>query len=99
ALRGPGDQGAPVLAMMRMMRLSTGCSGRRGKRLGTLRGRRFVPNQVTGKAGVRPACPELVPHSARSVKPLDIHTLHSACCYGLLVISIKRNALNGGQLS
>ncbi len=40
-----------------------------------------------------------IPGPDRSVNDLDIHSLHSAYCYGLLMISIKRNSYNGGQVS
>jgi hypothetical protein len=44
-------------------------------------------------------CQTFIPGLVRSVNDLDIHSLHSAYCYGLLMISSKRNSYNGGQLS
>jgi len=45
------------------------------------------------------SCQAFIPRADRSVNDLDIHSVHSAYCYGLLMISIKRNSYNGGQLS
>ena len=81
------------------MRLSTGCAGWGGRNVGDSNRGRFVPSGVTGRAAPDRAYPELIPHSPRSVKTLDIHTLHSAYCYGLRDFSIKRNTMYGGQLS
>src|SRR5258708_1198259 len=53
----------------------------------------------TGPGMARASCQVFIPDLDRSVNDLDIHSLHSAYCYGLLMISIKRNSYNGGQVS
>src|SRR5438445_12212377 len=85
--------------MITPRRLSTRYANRQGKGQASLTSGRFLPRELTGKAADSRACPDLIPHSIRSVKTLDIHSLHSAYCYRLRVISIKRKSYYGGQLS
>ena len=62
-------------------------------------GGQIVPSDSTALSLWTGSYAELVHGAGRSVNDLDIHSVHSAYCYGLLMISIKRNSYNGGQLS
>src|SRR4029077_314263 len=95
ALRGPGH---PRKAL-RAVSLSTVCWNGVGRSSALAARGGLLHNQPTGLGMAAVGCQGFIHGADRSVNDLDIHSLHSAYCYGLLMISIKRKSYNGGQLS
>ena len=79
--------------------MSTSYENRLGTRIGWTAGGHLLPTDSTGGAWNADLSPELFHGGFRVVNDLDIHSPHSAYCYRLRMISVKRNSFNGGQLS